>query len=105
MDETELARLHQAVQADPADTEARLALLQGLITAEQWAEAAQVGSALLQDPDARTPVHTCMSIVYGKQERWEEAVQQYQQTLALYPDDALALFNLGIALTRQDDAK
>ena len=27
MDDTELARLHQAVQADPADTEARLALL------------------------------------------------------------------------------
>ena len=105
MDETELARLHQAVQAAPADIEARLALLQGLIAAEQWAEAAQVGGVLLQDAHDSPPVHACMGIVYGKQGRWDEAVQQYQQALALYPDDALILFNLGIALTHQGDAK
>ena len=36
MDDTELARLHQAVQADPADTAARLALLHGLVMARRW---------------------------------------------------------------------
>ena len=105
MDETELARLRQAVQIDPADTEVRLALLQGLIAAEQWAEAAQVGSALLQDAGVRTTVHACMGIVYGKQGRWDEAVQQCHQAVALCPDDALVLFNLGIALGRQGDAR
>ena len=105
MDETELARLHQAVQTDPADTEARLALLRGLIAAEQWAEAAQVGSALLQDEDVQTTVPACMGIVYGKQGRWDAAIQQCHQALVLSPDDALVLCNLGLALARQGDAK
>lgn len=110
MDDTALARLHQAVQAAPADTVARLALLQGLIAAAQWPEAAQVGHVLLQDdslqdPSVQTAVHAGMGMVYGKQGRWEEAVQQCRQALALQPDDALVLFNLGIALTRQGDAK
>lgn len=105
MDDTELARLHQEAQADPADTEARLALLQGLIAAAQWSEAAQVGSALLQDAGAQTTVHACMGIVYGKQGRWDEAVQQYHQALALHPDETLVLFNLAIALARQGDTK
>ena len=105
MDETELARLRQAVQTDPADTEARLALLQGLSATEQWAEAAQVGSALLEDEGGRATVHACMGFVYGKQGHWDEAIQQCQQALALSPDDALLLFNLGLALARQGDAK
>src|SRR5207253_7720963 len=33
-------------------------LLQGLIAAEQWAEAAQVGSALLQDEGVQTAVRS-----------------------------------------------
>src|SRR5262245_13732458 len=103
MDDTELVRLHQAVQADPADPEARLALLQGLIAAAQWPAAEQVGGALLQEEGVQTPVHACMGIIYGKQGRWDEAVQQCQQALALSPDDALVLFNLGIALARQGD--
>src|SRR5919199_6949840 len=100
MDDTDLARLHQAMQDDPADPEARLALLQGLMAAEQWAEAAQVGSALLQDDRVRPTVHAGMGIVYGKQGRWDEAVQQCQRALALAPDDPLVLFNLGVALAR-----
>jgi len=105
MDETELARLHRAVQIDPADTEARLALLWGLIAAAQWAEAEQVGNALLHDADARTTVHACMGIVYSKQGRWDEAIQQCHQALALCPDDALVRCNLGLALARQGDTK
>lgn len=105
MDETELARLHQAVQTDPADTAARLALLRGLSAAEQWAAAAEVGSALLQDEGVRSTVHACMGMVYGKQGRWDEAIQQCRQALALVPDDALVLFNLSLALARQGDAK
>ena len=105
MDDTELARLHQAVQADPADTAARLALLHGLVTAKRWHEAEQVGSPLLAGEDAPAAVHTCMGIVYGKQGRWDEAVQQCRQALTVHPDDALALFNLGTLLARQDDTK
>ena len=110
MDDTELARLHQAVQAAPADAAARLALLQELIAAAQWSEAAQVGSALLQDAglqdtSVQTAAHASMGIVYGKQGRWDEAVQQCRQALALHPDDTLVLFNLGTMLARQGDAK
>jgi len=110
MDETELARLHQAVQTAPADTETRLALLRGLIAATRWSEAEQVGSALLQDegvqePGVRAAVHAAMGIVYGKQRRWDEAVQQCQQAVALEPDDALVLGNLGTVLARQGEAK
>src|SRR5262245_64843127 len=105
MDDTELARLHQAVQADPADTAARLALLQGLVVVRRWPEAEQVGSPLLQAADASAAVHTCMGIVYGKQGRLDEAVQQCRQALALDTDDVLALCNLGSLLARQDDPK
>ena len=105
MDDTELARLHQAVQADAADTAARLALLHGLVMAQRWHEAEQVGSPLLQAEDAPTAVHTCMGIVYGKQGRLDEAVQQCRQALAVDPDDILALCNLGSLLARQDDPK
>jgi tetratricopeptide (TPR) repeat protein len=105
MDDTELARLHQAVQADPADTAARLTLLHGLVMARRWHESEQVGSPLLQAEDAPATVHTCMGIVYGKQGRLDEAVQQCRQALALDPDDVLALGNLGSLLAHQDDPK
>jgi tetratricopeptide (TPR) repeat protein len=110
MDDTELARLHAAVQADPADMAARLALLQGLVAATQWPEAEQVGRALLLDAGSQpagvqAAVHAAMGIVYGKQGRWDEAVQQCQQALALQPDEALVLFTLGTGLARQGDVK
>jgi len=105
MDDTELARLQQTVQADPADSAARLALLHGLVEARRWHEAEQVGGPLLQAEDAPVAVYTCMGIIYGKQGRWDEAVQQCRQALALYPDDVLTLFNMGILLVRQDDTK
>jgi tetratricopeptide (TPR) repeat protein len=105
MDDTELVRLHQTVQADPADTETRLALLHGLIAAQRWHEAEQVGSSLLEGEGAPTTVHTCMGIIYSKQGQWEAAVQQCRQAITLHPDDALALFNLGTLLVQQDDTK
>src|SRR5262245_41151261 len=105
MYDTELARLHQAVQADPADVEARLALLQGLIAAEQWAEAEQVGRGLLRDEAVQTTVQGWMGIGYCKQGRWDSPVHQGYQALARPPDDALGLFNLGIAQPGQGDAK
>ena len=46
-----------------------------------------------------------MGIVYGKQGRWDEAVQQGRAALAIHPDDALILFNLGTFLVHQDDPK
>jgi tetratricopeptide (TPR) repeat protein len=46
-----------------------------------------------------------MGIVYGKQGRLDEAVQQCRQALALDPDDVLVLGNLGSLLARQDDPK
>ena len=101
MDDTELARLHQAVQAAPVDTAACLALLHGLVAAQRWHEAEQVGNPLLQAEDAPAAVHTCMGMVYGKQGRWDEAVQQCRQALVLHPDDALTLCNMGILLARQ----
>jgi len=105
MDDPELTRLHQAVQADPADTTARLALLHGLVVARRWLEAEQVGSSLLQAEDAPAAVHTCMGIVYSKQGRLADAVQQCRQAIALDPDDILALYNLGTLLARQEDPK
>lgn len=105
MDDTELAHLHQAMQAAPTDTAARLALLHGLVTARRWHEAEQVGSPLLAAEDTPAAVHTCMGIVYGKQGRWDEAVQECRQALTVHPDDALTLFNLGTLLARQDDPK
>src|SRR2546422_772012 len=80
MDDTELARLHQAVQADPADAEARLALLQGLIAAEQWAEA-----------------HYNMGTLLLQQERYHEAIKALERALecrSTYPE---AHFNRGNA--------
>lgn len=104
MDDPALARLHQAVQADPADTEARLALLHGLISAQRWHEAEQVGTAAPPADQVPAAVSVCLGIVYGKQGRWDEAVQQCRQALMQHPDEALVLFNLGALLARQNDA-
>ena len=42
-DEAEITRLQQAVEADPADSETRLALLQMLVEAERWQDAERAG--------------------------------------------------------------
>ncbi|MBM3225308.1 MAG: tetratricopeptide repeat protein [Candidatus Tectomicrobia bacterium] len=105
MDDAELAGLQHAVQVDPANREARLALLHGLLAAQRWQDAEELGGALLQSDPVPAVVHTCMGIIYGKQARWEEAVQQCRLALALQPDDALTLFNLAHLLVRQDDGK
>jgi tetratricopeptide (TPR) repeat protein len=104
MDGTDLARLRQAVQAAPQDPEARLALLQALIATESWQEAAEIGTTLLHSASPPPAIHALMGTVYGKQQRWEEAIQQCQQALEAQPDDAVLLFNLGTLLARQGDA-
>jgi tetratricopeptide (TPR) repeat protein len=103
MDDAVLAHLQQAVQAEPGDASARLALMQGLVTAERWQEAEEVGQTLLAEANPPAAVHACLGIVYAKQARVEEAVQQCRQALVLSPEDALTLFNLGVLLVRQED--
>ncbi|MGE3536108.1 MAG: tetratricopeptide repeat protein [Candidatus Tectimicrobiota bacterium] len=103
MENTELGVLQRAVQANPADAEARLALLRGLIDAARWPEAEALARALLQEMEPPPEVHGALGLVLGKQGRWAEAAQQCQQALAGQPDDALALFNLSLAQARQGD--
>jgi tetratricopeptide (TPR) repeat protein len=103
MDSAELERLRQAVQAAPQDIEARVTLLQALVDAGAWQEAAEVGTTLLQQGTPPAAVHVLMGLVYGKQQRWDDAIQHYQRALASQPDDALLLFNLGTLLAQQGD--
>ncbi len=103
MDTAILAQLQQAVEAAPTDTVTRLALVQGLIALQHWEEAAAVGQVLLTTAQPPAEAHTCMGIVYAKQGRTDEAVQQWRQALVTSPDDALTLGNLGILLARQED--
>ncbi|MGQ4810379.1 Photosystem I assembly protein Ycf3 [Candidatus Entotheonellaceae bacterium PAL068K] len=104
MDTTDIERLRQAVQVAPRDAAARLTLLHALVAAEAWEEADDVGTTLLQDASPPATAHVLMGIVYGKRQRWEDAVQQCRQALERQPDDALALFNLGTLLARQGDS-
>ena len=53
-------------QADPADAETRLALLQLLVEAERWKEAEEAGDVLLQEESPPAAAHALMGIVYGK---------------------------------------
>ncbi len=101
MAETDLTQLRQAVQAAPEDDDARLALLEALIEAEVWPEADAVGAVLLERDPPSAPVHALLAIVYGKLERWAACVEQAQLAITAQPDDALACFNLGLALARQ----
>lgn len=101
MDETELVKLQQLVDANPEDTTTRLALLQGCMAMGRWLEAAEVGATLLQQPTPSTTVHTLMGVVYGKCQRRQEAVQQCRQALGGQAEDALTLFNLGTLLAQQ----
>jgi tetratricopeptide (TPR) repeat protein len=105
MTDAELVRLQQAVQAHPQDKAIRLSLLHGLVAAERWDEAEEVGAVLLQDEAPLATVHALMGIVYGKRQRWDEAVQQCRHALAAQPDDALVLLNLGTLLAQQGDLK
>jgi tetratricopeptide (TPR) repeat protein/capsular polysaccharide biosynthesis protein len=47
-------------------------------------------------------VYNNLGCLLAQQERWEEAVQSYQQAIALQPDQAALYNNLGRALFRQD---
>lgn len=102
-DEAEITRLQQAVEADPADGETRLALLQLLVEAERWKEAEEVGDVLLQEESPGAAAHALMGIVYSKDRRWDAAVGQCRQALEKQPDDPLVLFNLGTLLVQQGD--
>ena len=101
MDDTELLPLQLAVQTNPTDPEARLALLRGLLAAEHWQEATELAQALLQTDTPPAIAHVYLGLIYGKQGGWEDAAQQCQQALTLQADDALALFNLGLAQAHQ----
>ena len=100
-DEAEITRLQQAVEADPADSETRLALLQLLVEAERWKEAEQAGDVLLQEEFPAAAAHALMGIVYSKDRRWDAAVGQCRQALEKQPDDPLVMFNLGTLLVQQ----
>jgi tetratricopeptide (TPR) repeat protein len=105
MDTAALEQLRQAVQAAPQDIEARLALLQALITAEAWPEAEAVGTDLLHSPSSPAAASALMGIVYGKCHRVEEAVQQCRQALQAQPDDPLLQYNLGTLLAQQGNTE
>ena len=102
-DEAEITRLQQAVEADPADSETRLALLQLLVEAARWKEAEQAGDVLLQEESPAAAAHALMGIVYSKDRRWDAAVGQCRQALEKQPDDTLVMFNLGTLLVQQGD--
>lgn len=101
MVDTDLTPLRQAVQAAPDDDDARLALLEALISAEDWPEADAVGAVLLERDPPPAAAHALLAIVYGKLERWAACAEQGQQAIAVQSDDALACFNLALALARQ----
>ena len=102
-DEAEITRLQQAVEAEPADSETRLALLHLLVEAEHWKEAEQAGDVLLQEESPAAAAHALMGIVYSKDRRWDAAVGQCRQALEKQPDDPLVMFNLGTLLVQQGD--
>jgi tetratricopeptide (TPR) repeat protein len=103
MEEAELERLRLAMQTAPADVEAHLALLQGLVTGEYWEEAETVGDALLQHETPPEASHALLGVVYAKRARLQEAAEQCRQALSFNADDALVLFNLGTVLARQGE--
>jgi tetratricopeptide (TPR) repeat protein len=103
MDNVDLERLRQAVQAAPQDVEVRLAFLQALTAADSWQEAEEVGTTLLQTDTPPATMHALMGLVYGKCQRWAEAIEQCQLALEIQPDDAVLLFNLGTLLAQQGD--
>jgi tetratricopeptide (TPR) repeat protein len=102
MDSAELERLRQAVQDAPQDMAAQVTLLQALVAAAAWQEAAEVGMTLLSKTPPPTAVQALMGMA-GQQQRWDDAIQQCQRALAAQPDDALLLFNLGTLLAQQGD--
>jgi tetratricopeptide (TPR) repeat protein len=103
MNSAELEQLRQAVQAAPQDIETRLTLLQALVATASWQEAEDVGTALLQHEPPPAAVHALMGIIYGKRQRWNDAIHQCQCALETQPDDALLLFNLGTLLAQRGE--
>jgi tetratricopeptide (TPR) repeat protein len=101
VDTTDITQLRQAVQTAPQDREARLALLQALVTHEVWQEARDVGSTLLQEASPPPSVHALMSLAYAGCAQADKAIEQGRLALEQQPDDALLPFNLGTLLSRQ----
>jgi tetratricopeptide (TPR) repeat protein len=103
MDEMALAQLRQAMQTRPEDGKVRLDLLKALVESGCWQEAVEVGVPLTQLPTPPAEIYQPLTIVYGKLMQWDAAVQQGRQALDQQPDDVLTWFNLGTALSQQND--
>ncbi len=103
METPDLEPLRQAMQAAPENPNTRQALLQALVAVEVWEEAEEVGEALLRTASPPAAVHALMGTVYGKRDRWDDAVQQCRIAFELQPDDPLLLYNLGTLLAQQGD--
>jgi hypothetical protein len=71
-----------------------------------FASLALAGTALAQDDQAPTPVADPAELAF-EEGRWDEAIAEYREILAAYPEDRLSLLRIAQAqreLKRHDDA-
>jgi len=86
---------------EPLIQDIRLASLYQLVQDAVWHEALTLAHSLLQETTLAAPAHAVLAMIHGKHGRRDEAMAHCRQAVALCPEDALVLFNMGTLLAQQ----
>jgi Flp pilus assembly protein TadD len=98
-----LAALEAAVDAAPADPEARNNLGQLLVRQGRAADALPHFDEAVRLMPSKWDYRFNRARAYGLVDRWTEAVAEYRVAAQLFPDDHATLYNLGLAQLRTRD--
>lgn len=95
-----LARYQAAVDANPADPEARNNLGQVLVRQKRAADALPHFEVAVRIDPQKWAYRFNRARASGLVNRWTEAIAEYRAAAQLFPDDYATRFNLGLALMR-----
>ncbi len=104
-----LGLLHEAeidithyLQKEPASGEGRLFLAQIYSATGREALAIQTYQSLQGNPYLMAKAHNNIGVIYSKNEKFAEAMEEFNQALSLHPGSSDAHYNLGILLLQTD---
>jgi tetratricopeptide (TPR) repeat protein len=96
--------LQRALAREPESVEALAALAEAEEGLGELAAAEAHARRALAEAGSQATAHLVLGMVFMKQERWAEAREALERSVAVDPDSAKALYQLSLACTRLGDA-
>lgn len=77
--------------------------LRAMDSGDHQAAIKQLTATLAKYPDSATYVHSLLGVEYMRIERYQDAMNSFEQAAALLPHDAVVRYNLGLSLVCSGD--